>query len=139
MALTATKASLIQTNYNLTDDRRYATLFTTGNGYMGVRGSFEEDCDLGTQGMYVRGYIDKTIEMCQPYYPNAFIKKNYYDDDGLKAWQDTECCINAADILTVFIEVDGKRFSIKLDLAPYGAVVLKPRFRKSLIKENGNK
>ena len=129
MALTATNDSLIQTSYNLTDDRRYATLFTTGNGYMGVRGSFEEDCDLGTQGMYVRGYIDKTIEMCQPYYPNAFIKKNYYDDDGLKAWQDTECCINAADILTVYIEVDGKRFGM-LD----GIV---QSFERKLIYEDG--
>ena len=34
---------------------------------------------------------------------------------------------------------DGKRFSIKLDLAPYGAVVLKPRFKKSLIKDNEDK
>lgn len=112
MALSATDVSLIQNDYNLTDDRRYATLFTTGNGYLGIRGSFEEDCDLGVQGEYVRGYIDKTVELCQPYYPNEFIKKNYYDGDGLKDWQDTECCINAADFLTVFVEVNGKRFGM---------------------------
>lgn len=112
MALKAYKNLLIQNDYDLTADRRYATLFTTGNGYMGVRGSYEEDCELGTQGMYVRGFIDKTIEICIPYYPNAFVKNNYYDDDGLKAWQDTECGINAADFLTVFIEIGGKRFSM---------------------------
>lgn len=112
MSLKTEKNLLIQTDYDMTADRRYAALFTTGNGYMGVRGSYEEDCELGTQGLYIRGFIDKTIENCTPYYPNAFIKKNYYDDDGLKAWQDTECGINPLDFLTVFVEVGGKRFSL---------------------------
>lgn len=47
-----------------------------------MRGSYEEDTELCTQGAYIRGFIDKTIEICTPYYPNPFVKKKYYDDDG---------------------------------------------------------
>ena len=77
-----------------------------------MRGSYEEDTELCTQGAYIRGFIDKTIEICTPYYPNPFVKKKYYDDDGLKAWQDTECGVNFADILTVFVEIGGARFDL---------------------------
>ena len=110
--LTAERTRLVQRGYDMTADRRYAALFTTGNGYIGVRGSYEEDTELCTQGAYVRGFIDKTIEICTPYYPNPFVKKKYYDDDGLKAWQDTECGVNFADILTVFVEIGGARFDL---------------------------
>ncbi len=110
--LTAERTRLVQRGYDMTADRRYAALFTTGNGYIGVRGSYEEDTELCTQGAYIRGFIDKTIEICTPYYPNPFVKKKYYDDDGLKAWQDTECGVNFADILTVFVEIGGARFDL---------------------------
>ncbi len=110
--LTAERTRLVQRGYDMTADRRYAALFTTGNGYIGVRGSYEEDTELCTQGAYIRGFIDKTIEICTPYYPNPFVKKKYYDDDGLKDWQDTECGVNFADILTVFVEIGGARFDL---------------------------
>ena len=110
--LTAERTRLVQRGYDMTADRRYAALFTTGNGYIGVRGSYEEDTELCTQGAYIRGFIDKTIEICTPYYPNPFVKKKYYDDDGLKAWQDTECGVNFVDILTVFVEIGGARFDL---------------------------
>ena len=110
--LTAERTRLVQRGYDMTADRRYAALFTTGNGYIGVRGSYEEDTELCTQGAYIRGFIDKTIEICTPYYPNPFVKKKYYDDDGLKAWQDIECGVNFADILTVFVEIGGARFDL---------------------------
>ena len=110
--LTAERTRLVQRGYDMTADRRYAALFTTGNGYIGVRGSYEEDTELCTQGAYIRGFIDKTIGICTPYYPNPFVKKKYYDDDGLKAWQDTECGVNFADILTVFVEIGGARFDL---------------------------
>ena len=110
--LTAERTRLVQRGYDMTADRRYAALVTTGNGYIGVRGSYEEDTELCTQGAYIRGFIDKTIEICTPYYPNPFVKKKYYDDDGLKAWQDTECGVNFADILTVFVEIGGARFDL---------------------------
>ena len=110
--LTAERTRLVQRGYDMTADRRYAALFTTGNGYIGVRGSYEEDTELCTHGAYIRGFIDKTIEICTPYYPNPFVKKKYYDDDGLKAWQDTECGVNFADILTVFVEIGGARFDL---------------------------
>lgn len=80
--LTAERTRLVQRGYDMTADRRYAALFTTGNGYIGVRGSYEEDTELCTQGAYIRGFIDKTIEICTPYYPNPFVKKNTMTTTG---------------------------------------------------------
>jgi Trehalose and maltose hydrolases (possible phosphorylases) len=34
---------------------KYASLMTTGNGYMGIRASHEEDYTLQTRGMYLAG------------------------------------------------------------------------------------
>lgn len=33
---------LTEEKYDMAKERHHATLFATGNGYMGVRGSFEE-------------------------------------------------------------------------------------------------
>ena len=71
--------------YEMSDEPLLAALLTTGNGYMGVRGSFEEFGSLRIQGAYVRGYIDEIIEVCEPFADNDYMKHYYLDEEKLKA------------------------------------------------------
>ena len=43
--------------YDMAEEPLNAALFTTGNGYLGIRGSFEEFGSLRIQGAYIRGLI----------------------------------------------------------------------------------
>ena len=53
--------------YDMAEEALNASLFTTGNGYIGVRGSFEEYGSLRIQGAYIRGVIDEIIEVMEPF------------------------------------------------------------------------
>ena len=64
--LKTTKNSLKENGYDLSEEAKNATLFTTGNGYMGVRGSLEEFGSTKIQGAFIRGYIDEIIEIVEP-------------------------------------------------------------------------
>ena len=44
------KSALCETEYILSDMPKNGSLFTTGNGYMGVRGSLEEFGETKVQG-----------------------------------------------------------------------------------------
>ncbi|WP_072567946.1 glycoside hydrolase family 65 protein [Enterobacter sp. SA187] len=48
-------STLRHTECSLHSLNKYASLMTTGNGYMGVRASHEETCPLQTRGMYLAG------------------------------------------------------------------------------------
>ena len=71
------KKYFCESSYDMSDEPLLATLFTTGNGYMGVRGSFEEFGSLRIQGAFVRGYIDRIVEVCEPFTDNEYMKKYY--------------------------------------------------------------
>lgn len=96
--------------YELTNEPLSATLFTTGNGYMGVRGSFEEYASLRIQGAFVRGYIDEIVEVCEPFAENEYLKKYYLDEEGLKNFERQESCVNMPDFLLVRVEIGGRTF-----------------------------
>lgn len=96
--------------YEIADEPILATLFTTGNGYMGVRGSFEEFASQRIQGAFVRGYIDEIIEICEPFADNEYMKKFYLNEEGLKRFERQESCVNMPDFLFVRIEIGGKIF-----------------------------
>ncbi len=96
--------------YSLAEEALSATLFTTGNGYMGIRGSAEEYASVRIQGAFVRGFIDEIIEVCEPFADNEYMKKYYLDEDGLKHFDRQESCINLPDFLMVRIEIGGKTF-----------------------------
>ena len=91
-------------------DRAEATLLTTGNGYLGVRGSYEEYSELGIQGAYVRGFLDEVIEICVPNIDSVHLKREYFDEEALKTFERQECGINVADLLTLRVAVGGKPF-----------------------------
>ena len=96
--------------YDIADEPLLAALFTTGNGYMGVRGSFEEYASQRVQGAFVRGYIDEIIEVCEPFADNEYMKKYYLDEDGLKRFERQESCVNMPDFTMVRVEIGGKTF-----------------------------
>lgn len=103
---------LTENSYSMAKERLQATLFATGNGYMGVRGSFEEYSTLAVQGLYVRGILDEMIEICTPVPSDYYMKKYYYNEDRLKDFEKTECGINLADILTVRVKIGEEWFQM---------------------------
>ena len=96
--------------YEIADEPVLATLFTTGNGYMGIRGSFEEYASQRIQGAFVRGYIDEIIEVCEPFADNEYMKKYYLNEEGLKRFERQESCVNMPDFLLVRVQIGKKTF-----------------------------
>jgi trehalose/maltose hydrolase-like predicted phosphorylase len=107
------KYILKEDKYEMAKEALNASLFTTGNGYMGIRGSFEEYSTLGVQGGYIRGFFDELIEVAVPIANNSYMKKYYINDEALKDFKKMDFGLNFADILTVRIEIDGKEFRME--------------------------
>ena len=85
----------------MNEDPQHAALFTTGNGYMGIRGSYEEFGSARVQGAYVRGLFDEIVEVMEPFPDNEYMKKYYFDEQQLKDFEKQDSCINFAEILLV--------------------------------------
>ncbi len=96
--------------YDIADEPVLATLFTTGNGYMGVRGSFEEFGSQRVQGAFVRGFIDEIIEVTEPFTDNEYMKKYYLDEEKLKTFEKQDSCINMHDFLAFKVTIGEKTF-----------------------------
>jgi len=101
---------LIENEYDLTTEPVIGTLFTTGNGYIGVRGSLEEFGSLRIQGAYIRGLIDEIYEIPQPFADNMYMKKYYFDEDKLKHFEKQDSIINFVDLLLVRVKIAGETF-----------------------------
>lgn len=109
--LTFENNGLISENeYSLETESNIATLFTTGNGYIGVRGSLEEYGSLRIQGCYIRGLIDRIYELPQPFADNLYMKKYYFDEDKLKHFEKQDSIINFADILLIRVKIRDETF-----------------------------
>lgn len=104
------KKNFCESSYDMADEPILATLFTTGNGYMGVRGSFEEFGSLRIQGAFVRGFIDEIIEVTEPFADNEYMKKYYLDEEKLKSFSKQDSGINMHDFLTVKIKIGEHTF-----------------------------
>ena len=96
--------------YNIEEEAATASLFTTGNGYIGVRGSFEEFGSLRIQGAYIRGLIDEVVDVVEAFADNEYMKKYYFDEDNLKEYEYVESIINNVDFLLTRISIDGEAF-----------------------------
>ncbi len=108
--LKVTSKGFVEDKYNIEEESLNASLFTTGNGYMGVRGSFEEYGSLRIQGAYIRGVIDEIIEVMEPFPDNEYMKKYYIDEDKLKEFEYQDSVINNPDFLLMRISVNGETF-----------------------------
>ena len=104
------KGFICESEYDVSDEPLLAALLTTGNGYMGVRGSFEEYASLRVQGAFVRGYIDEITEVCEPFADNEYMKKYYLNEEGLKTFEKQESCVNMPDFLLVRVQIGSKTF-----------------------------
>lgn len=104
------KGFLAEDEYTLMLMPKSAALFTTGNGYMGVRGSLEEFGSARVQGAFIRGLIDEIVEVMEPFPDNEYMQKYYFDEQELKDFEKQDSCINFADFLTVRFTVGGSTF-----------------------------
>lgn len=101
---------LLEDKYEIEKEPLHSALFTTGNGYIGVRGSFEEFGSLRIQGTYIRGLFDEIIEVIEPFMDNEYMRKYYFDEEKLKDFEKQDSIINIADFLLVRISIGDKVF-----------------------------
>lgn len=101
---------LVEREYSLLHEANAATLFTTGNGYMGVKASFEEFSSLGIQGFWIRGVMDEVVEVRITMCDNMYMKKYYVEEERLKKFEKQERVINLLDFLLVRFEIGGEIF-----------------------------
>ena len=99
-----------ETDYEMRFEAKNAALFTTGNGYYGVRGSFEEFGSLNVQGAFIRGLIDEIIEIPAIYVDNVYMRKYYIDELEAKKFEYQDSCINFADFLNIRFIIGDKTF-----------------------------
>ncbi len=102
--------TFMEDQYSLPNEAQTATLLTTGNGYMGVRGSLEEYGSLCIQGMMIRGVMDEVVEVRLAMCDNKYMKKYYIDEEKLKGFEKQERAINLLDFLLIRFEIDGEVF-----------------------------
>lgn len=108
--LRADTTRFVEDSYEIAEEAKNASLFTTGNGYIGVRGSFEEYGSIRVQGAYIRGVIDEIIEVMEPFADNEYMKKYYIDEERLREFEYQDSVINNADFLLLRVSVDGETF-----------------------------
>lgn len=96
--------------YAMAREAYYGTIFAQSNGYMGVRGSFEENGSLGVQGAFVRGVIDEIPFHQDAKIDSEYMRKFYINEDAAKEAAFQEGVINFADFLFLRIEINGETF-----------------------------
>lgn len=102
--------NLTEENYCLAEEAKNASILTTGNGYMGVRGSLEEFGSTKIQGAFIRGYIDEIVEIVEPFCDNVYMKKYYIDEEKLKRFDKQVSCINLPDFLLIRFTIGNRVF-----------------------------
>jgi len=107
-----------ETSYSVKDEAKNATLFGIGNGYFGIRGSFEEFGDVGVQGTYVRGLFTSLIEDPHAHSENLYMKRYYFDEEKLKEFEYEDCCVNVSDFTAIRLFSDGE------ELRPWTAKII---------------
>jgi len=51
---------IVEPEFRLEDTQHYETLFALGNGYLGLRGTFEEGLGRGSvEGTYINGFYER--------------------------------------------------------------------------------
>jgi trehalose/maltose hydrolase-like predicted phosphorylase len=101
-------SNIVETSYEPAEEAKNASLFGIGNGYYGIRGSFEEFGDVYVQGTYIRGAFDQIIEIPPALSSNLYMKQYYFDEEKLKEFEYEDSCINICDFTSLKIYVDGE-------------------------------
>ncbi len=106
----AKHGTLFETSYSISDEAKAASIFGIGNGYFGIRGSFEEFGEDFIQGTYVRGLFDEITEIPATLSTNSYMKRFYFDQEKRKHFEKEDSCVNIGDIQAFRIYIDGKVF-----------------------------
>ncbi|MFD2924823.1 glycoside hydrolase family 65 protein [Halobacillus naozhouensis] len=78
---------LSEDHFDLKKINKYATLMTLGNGYMGIRGTHEEDYPIQKRGLFVAGIYNNS------------------------STEEPEEIVNLPDVMGIDLEIDGEVFS----------------------------
>ena len=97
-------------SYDIKDEAKLASIFGVGNGYFGLRGSFEELGEVFIQGLYIRGVFDQIVEIPQTFCDNIYMKQYYFDVQKLKEFELEDSCINICDPISCKIYINGQQF-----------------------------
>lgn len=103
-------SKLIENQYDMSKETQYGAFFTTGNGYMGIRGSLEENSTSSVQGGFIRGLIDEIPFHQAITIDNEYMRKYYINEDAAKDVEFQEGVINFCDILLFRVKIDGETF-----------------------------
>jgi kojibiose phosphorylase len=103
--------SIEETEYHPGKEPIGGTHFVTGNGYMGLRGSFEEQSTPAVQGLFVAGVYTE-VPGNDDYSPaDTFFKKRFvFNEDEMARAQIRHAIVNLPDILSTRIRINGRPF-----------------------------
>jgi beta-phosphoglucomutase len=89
---------VVEDHYNPNDFSKNETIFALGNGYFGLRGTYEEQISP-TEGTYINGFYDSV--------PIVYPETAY-------GWAKTrQTILNVTDGKRIYIEIDGEKFSLE--------------------------
>ena len=89
--------AFIETEIDIEDIGHLESLFALGNGYLGLRGTFDErdESILETPGMYINGIFDSE-PITYPYYAKGFAKNDQFT-------------VNLCDWRIIEVYIDGEK------------------------------
>ena len=97
-----TEWSILEEQYIEENHRRNESIFAIGNGYIGMRGNFEEGfqgaADKSTNGTYLNGFYDS--------------EPIVYPEGAYAFAQMSQTMLNVTDTKMIGFEVDGEQFSL---------------------------
>ncbi|MGM0502954.1 MAG: glycoside hydrolase family 65 protein, partial [Bacillota bacterium] len=93
---------VIETEFDIESNYRDESIFALGNGYLGMRGNFEEGYsgpeDSSLAGTYLNGFYEKT--------------PLHYSEEQYGFAQNTETMLNVTDSKIIELYVEGERFDL---------------------------
>lgn len=120
---------ITEDNYQPQKEGLFASLFTQGNGHIGMRGSYEELGSVNIQGLYAAG-LYKKIKTTEFYPADNFFKKKFvFDEDVAKTERNDQVLVNLPDPLLLAYKVDDSAVNMWDDRVK--------EYRRSLNLKNG--
>ncbi|MCF7863762.1 MAG: hypothetical protein K9L89_03120, partial [Kiritimatiellales bacterium] len=104
---------LSETVYHPKNELVGGTLYCLGNGYMGLRGSYEELGTKGVQGHFVQAVFRKLLDNRFFCHADTFCRKKFIFNEELMPYPEVSCYIqNLPDALFLQIVIGGKVFKM---------------------------
>jgi kojibiose phosphorylase len=104
--------SIEETSYHPSRENIGGALFCIGNGFMGLRGSYEELGTKAVQGLYVAGIFRKKVDRFHATADTFFRKKYAFDEELMTTPWKLQQLQNLPDPLFIKIFIDGVPFRL---------------------------